>query len=97
MLNVGTSPITEGTWRALLTAVASFLSTTLISYQINVTGAVVEAERWKEAVIAGVIFALAPFVSQTAMALSDQGRANKDEVKPADVPVAAEGVAVRKV
>jgi hypothetical protein len=97
MLNIGTSPITEGTYRAFLTALATFLSVTLVSYQVNITGAVIEGDRWKEAAIAGLIAALAPFVSQTVMAASDQSRANRDVISPADVPVAAETLRVERV
>ena len=97
MLNIGSSPIAEGTYRAFLTALATFLSVTLVSYQVNITGTVVDVDRWKEAAIAGLIAALAPFVSQTAMAASDQKRADEDVVTKADVPVAAENIIVRKV
>jgi hypothetical protein len=95
ILNKGTSPFSEGTYRAFLTALATLVSVTLVAYQTNVTGAL-EADRWKEAFIAGLIAALAPFLSQGAMAVSDQSRADKDEPKPADVPVAAENIEVRK-
>jgi hypothetical protein len=94
ILNKGTSPFSEGTYRAFLTSLATLVSVALVTYQTNATGAL-EADRWKEAVIAGLIAALAPFLSQGAMALSDQSRADKDEVKPADVPVAAENILVR--
>lgn len=97
ILNKGTSPITEGIYRAALTTGATFISVTFVAYQTIFTLVMPDGERWKESAIAGVIAAVAPFVSQTLMAGSDQSRAHKDETKPADVPVAAEGITVRKV
>lgn len=88
MLNKFTTPISEGTYRAVITAVITGVSATLIAYQANIHH-LTDPERIKEAAIAGVILALAPFVSQTAMAASDQARAEKRQAKPADVPVAA--------
>lgn len=95
MLNKFDSPLSEGSWRAVITAFLTFLSATLITYQANINH-LTDPERIKEAVIAGAILALAPFVSQVAMAASDQSRADRDVITRADVPVAAEGIAVRR-
>ena len=94
MLNRFESPLGEGFYRALITAIVTLASVTLMTFQgaatVDPNGiAIPEQDRWKAALIAGAIAALAPFVSQGAMAVSDQGRADKGEVKPADVPEAA--------
>ena len=83
LLNKFDSPAAEGLWRAVLTALVTGVSATLIAYQANVNN-LTDPERIKEAAIAGVILALAPFVSQGVMAASDQSRARQGEVKPAD-------------
>jgi hypothetical protein len=94
MLNKFSSPATEGAYRAFLSALATFASVGLISYQ-TLYAHLLDPERLKESLIAGAIAALAPFVAVSAMGASDQHRADEDVVKPADVPVAAEGLVVR--
>ena len=92
MLNRFSSPMEEGTYRAFINMVATLVVTTLTTYATtpllnNQTGIMIaEQDRWKFAIIAGVIAALTPFVGGTAMAASDQSRANKSETKPANVP-----------
>lgn len=89
MLNKFSSPISEGVYRAALNALATFIVVTLTAYQGLEALGLLRGERWEKALIAGVIAALSPFVTGALIAKSDQTRAERDVVKPADVPVAA--------
>lgn len=89
MLNKFDSPISEGVYRALLNAVATLIVVTLTTYQGMDMLDMARYDRWEKALIAGVIAALTPFVTGSLIAKSDQNRAEKSQVKDADVPVAA--------
>lgn len=88
LLNNFSTPLAEGSWRALLQGVLTFAGATLIAYQANL-GGFADPERIKEAAIAGAILALAPFAGGVAIAAADQSRASQGQLKAADVPVAA--------
>lgn len=96
MLNKFATAMAEGTYRAVLLALGTVALVTLTMYQKSpaidaITGAPVpEGERWKAALIAGLIAALAPLVGGSLMAGSDERRARRGIVKPADVPVMIE-------
>ena len=94
LLNKFASPLGEGTYRAALNALATLVVVTLTTFQglvaVDPTGmAIPETERWKSALIAGVIAALSPFVTGAMIAASDQRRAERSDFVPADVPIAA--------
>jgi hypothetical protein len=96
LLNRFNTAIAEGTYRGLLTSLATLAFVTLTTYVAtpaldSVTGIVVaEDQRWKAAIIAGLIAMIAPFASQAVQGASDQRRAQAGKVKPADVPVQIE-------
>ena len=95
MFNTET-PLGEGTKRAIITALITGVYMAVITYQGMVQACAallegcvaVESDRIRNAVIAGILAALAPFVIQGAQALTDQKRADRGEVIPSDVPIA---------
>lgn len=84
------TPLGEGTKRAIINAVITFVYTAFLTYQgllkAGVGGS--EQDRIRDAAIAGVIVALAPFVVQTVQGGMDQRRANNGIVQASDVPIA---------
>ena len=79
MLNVFSTPLTEGFYRAFLA--------TLITFAVATAQAQQSGSDWQDAAIKGLIIALSPFIAGGAMALSDQARANAGRVTEADVPI----------
>lgn len=89
------TPIGEGVKRAVITAVITFVYTAFLTYQGLVKACELaaqacgpETDRLRDAVVAGVIVALSPFVIQTAQGAMDQRRADRGEVMASDVPIA---------
>ena len=89
MLNKFSSPFGEGFYRALLQTGATFVVGTFGTFLGMQAANIARGERWEISLMTGAISALGPFAVGTAIARSDQLRAENDVVKPADVPVAA--------
>jgi len=89
MLNRFSSPFSEGFYRALLGTLSTFIVSTGGSYLVMDRTQVAAHDRWEIAIITGLVSAFAPFAVGTAIARSDQNRAEANRPKPADVPVFA--------
>lgn len=89
MFNTDT-PIGEGLKRAIVNAFITFVYVTILTYQglLRLTPIPESNDMIRDAVIAGALAALAPFIVQTAQAQMDQSRANNGVVNASDVPIA---------
>lgn len=94
MLNKFMTPASEGIYRAFLNAAATFGFVTLTTYKGIEALGLERLDRWETALVAGGIACLAPFVTGSLIAGSDQKRADEGKVKPADVPEASDEVKV---
>ena len=90
MLNKFASPISEGIYRAALNALGTFTFVALTAYQgFKLIPDMSRGDRLEDAIIAGIVAAVAPFATGALMAKSDQNRAEHMDSRAADVPIAA--------